>query len=148
MSTLQSFPFKNMPKIINLLSVQEEIGVSEIARETGMCSFDSREVTDMLAFLTTFGRVEKTKDGWTILNVEKGSILGEFRKAFLESIEKILRQLSTASKSISQLAQETQLPKELVEEYLPFLEEITRLGAISRCSSASFPRSWCVLPFD
>ena len=148
MSALQSFPFKNMPKIVNLLSGQDEIGIPEIARETGMCSFDSREVTDMLAFLTTFGRVEETRDGWAIVDNGKDSIYGDFRKAFLESIEKILCQLSTTSKSISHLAQETRVPKELVKEFLPFLEEITRLGVISRCSSASFPRSWCVLSTD
>jgi len=148
MSTLQSFPFKNMKIIVDLLFDHDEIGIPEIARATGMCSFDSREVTDMLAYLTSFGRVEESTEGWTIVKFRKGSIFGDFREAFLESMEKILRCLTPSAQTAKEIAQETQLHQDQVEEHLPFLAEITRLGVISRCSSASVSRSWCILPRD
>ena len=141
MNPLDTFPYKNMQKIVNLIT-EGEIGVRQIAAVTGMCSFDSTEVADMLAYLSTFGRVELTDDGWIIHREEHESVHERFRTRHIETAEAILKQLSTEAKTVSELSKETNLSKETIELFLPFLADISRLGVISRCSK-NWPISWC-----
>jgi len=141
MNVLQVFPFKTMPLIVDLIE-EGETSIGAIRSSTGMCSFDSTEVSDMLAYLTSFGRVRPNDDGWTIQKVDEEANYDRFRKAFLKDAAAILSQLSDEPKSVNQLSQETGLPTELVDLYLPFLAEITRLGVISRCS-LEHPVTWC-----
>lgn len=141
MNPLETFPFKNMRTIVDLVT-EGEVGVREIAAATGMCSMDSTEVTDMLVYLTTFGRVEFTDNGWTIDPMDEDAVYDRFRQRYLESTEVILTQLSEEAKSVEQLSNETNLSKDTVEMYLPFLADITRLGVISRCST-TYPITWC-----
>ena len=130
-----------MSIIVDLIA-NGEVNVSEIRSATGMCSFDSTEVSDMLAFLTSFGRVEAQGEGWVIHKAEEESTYQRFRKAFLMDAVAILTQLSDEEQSVEQVSKEAGLPEEKVELYLPFLVEITRLGVISRCSTG-YPVTWC-----
>ncbi|MFX1299819.1 MAG: hypothetical protein ACFFAL_01250 [Promethearchaeota archaeon] len=133
MNPLNAFPYKNMLMIVDLIA-DGEIGVRQIAAVTGMCSFDSTEVADMLAHLSTFGRVELTDDGWIIHPEEHESVYERFRTRHIETAEATLKQLSTEAKTVAELSKETNLPKETIELFLPFLADISRLGVISRCS--------------
>ncbi len=130
-------------QIIVDLVAKGEVGISEIRSATGMCSFDSTEVSDILAYLTGFGRVEAKEEGWMIHSPETKVVYERFRKAFLEDAVLILSNLSDETKSVDKLAQETGLKPERIDLYLPFLAEITRLGVISRCST-EYPIMWCI----
>ncbi|MFX0078196.1 MAG: hypothetical protein ACFE8O_03065 [Candidatus Hermodarchaeota archaeon] len=141
MNPLQAFPFTNMRMIVDLIA-EGETGVRQIAAATGLCSFDSTEVSDMLAYLTTFGRVEYTNGGWVIHSEDNEAVYERFRKRYLKTVEKILEKLSTYAKTIEQLSKETGLSVETVDLFLPFLADITRLGVISRCST-EWPITWC-----
>lgn len=127
--------------IVDLIAVGE-IGVRQIAAATGMCSFDSTEVADMLAYLTTFGRVEHSEDGWVIHPEDDESEYERFRNRHIETAEAVLKQLSTEAKTLSELSKGTNLSNETIELFLPFLAEISRLGVISRCST-DWPITWC-----
>ncbi|MFX1509222.1 MAG: hypothetical protein ACFFBR_02855 [Promethearchaeota archaeon] len=142
MNPLHVFPFKYMQIIVALLA-EGEVDLSEIRSSTGMCSFDSTEVSDMLAYLTGFGRVEAQDDGWVIHKTETKAVYERFRKAFLDDAVAILTNLSTKAKPIEQLQQKTGLSAEKINLYLPFLADITRLGVIGRCST-EHPTIWCV----
>lgn len=126
--------------IVELIA-ERETGVRQIAAATGMCSFDSTEVSDMLAFLTTFGRVEHTSDGWVIHPEDEESVYDRFRQRHLKPAEAILGKLSAEAKTVNDLSQETNLSKETVNLFLPFLADITRRGVISRCST-DWPITW------
>ncbi len=141
MNALVEFPFKNMPIIVNLLE-DAEVSVREIASATGMCNVDSTEVSDMLAFLTTFGRVESTEQGWIIHKLEEKAQYERFRKAFLKDVITLLSKLSINAKTVELLSQETNLSIQTVDSYLSFLKDITRLGVIGRCST-TYPTTWC-----
>jgi hypothetical protein len=141
MNPLEAFPFKKMGIIVDLIA-DGEANLSRIRSATGMCRFDSTEVSDMLAFLTSFGRVEAQGDGWIIQKAEENSTHERFRKAFLKDAEAILTQLSDDEQAVEQVSKEIGLPEEKVALYLPFLAEITRLGVISRCSTG-YPVTWC-----
>ena len=141
MNPLTVFPYKNMRMIVDLIA-EGEIGVRQIAALTGMCSFDSTEVADMLAYLSTFGSVEHTDDGWVIHPEDDESVYERFRTRHIETAEAILKQLSTEAKTVAELTKETNLSNETIELFLPFLAEISRLGVISRCST-DWPITWC-----
>jgi DNA-binding IclR family transcriptional regulator len=127
--------------IVDLIA-EGEIGVRQIAAMTGMCSFDSTEVADMLAYLTTFGRVEHTDDGWVIHPEADESEYARFRTRNIETAKAILEKLSIEAKTVSELSKETNLSNETIELFLPFLAEISRLGVISRCYT-DWPITWC-----
>ncbi len=141
MNPLEEFPFKNMRTIVELVE-EGEVDVSAIRSATGLCSFDSTEVSDMLAYLTSFGRVEAEEGGWVLQNAEVEAVYERFRKSFLEAAVALLSKLAEKAKSSEQLSKETGLALETVELYLPFLADITRLGVISRCST-EYPIIWC-----
>ncbi len=141
MNPLEEFPFKNMRTIVELVE-EGEVDVSAIRSATGLCSFDSTEVSDMLAYLTSFGRVEAEEGGWVLQKAEVEAVYERFRKSFLEAAVALLSKLAEKAKSSEQLSKETGLALETVELYLPFLADITRLGVISRCST-EYPIIWC-----
>jgi hypothetical protein len=141
MNPLQAFPFKNMRTIVDLIE-KGDASVRQIAAMTGMCSFDSTEVSDMLSYLTTFGRVKHTRDGWVIHPEDEKSVYERFRKQYLKNVEAILSKLSAEGRIVEELSQATNLSQEMVDLYLPFLADITRLGVISRCSK-EWPITWC-----
>ena len=101
MNPLKAFPFKNMPLIVDLIK-EGEVGVRHIAAVTGMCSFDSTEVSDMLVFLTAFGRVEHTEDGWLIHPENEEAEYDRFRQRYLKTPEAILKKLSTKAKTVDE----------------------------------------------
>ncbi|MFX0063325.1 MAG: hypothetical protein ACFFC7_14205 [Candidatus Hermodarchaeota archaeon] len=140
MNPLLAFPYKNMLKIVELVS-QEEVTAAPIQRATGMCHFDSTEVSDMLSYLTTFGRVKKIEEGWIIEKTELKAKYGSFRKNYLKDAEDILKTLSDTPKSSEEIASEADKDIKMVELYLPFLEEITKYGLISRVQG-KFKASW------
>lgn len=140
MNPLLAFPYKNMIKIVELVS-QEEVTAAPIQRATGMCHFDSTEVSDMLSYLTTFGRVKKIEEGWIIEKTELKAKYGSFRKNYLKDAEDILKTLTDTPKSTEEIANEADKDIKMVELYLPFLEEITKYGLISRVQG-KFRASW------
>jgi hypothetical protein len=141
MNPLEAFPFKNMRIIVDLVE-EGEVDVSAIRSATRMCSFDSTEVSDMLAYLTSFGRVQAEEGGWLLQKVEEKAVYERFRKSFLEVAVAILSNLTEKTKSVEQLSEDTGLAPETAKMYLPFLADITRLGVISRCST-EYPVTWC-----
>jgi hypothetical protein len=141
MNPLNAFPYKNMRMIVDLIA-EGEIGVRQIAATTGLCSFDSTEVADMVAYLSTFGRVEHIDDGWVIHPEDDESVYERFRTRYIETAKAIIEKLSTEAKTVTELSNETNLPKETVDLFLPFLADISRLGVITRCST-DWPITWC-----
>jgi len=140
MNPLEVFPFKNMRTIVDLIE-EGEVDVSMIRSATGLCRFDSTEVSDMLAYLTSFGRVEAEEGGWLLQKAEEEAVYERFRKSFLEAAVALLSKLAEKAQSSEQLSKETGLALETVELYLPFLADITRLGVISR-RSTEHPIIW------
>lgn len=132
-----------MKKIAEIVS-RGKVEVNDLTKTTRMCSLDTTEVTDMLAHLTTYGRVEQAGDQWKITKTEDVAIYGRFRKVFLREVELILKNLTEIPQSVSQISEVTKVSSNKVSRYLPFLKLITKHGVISRCSS-DYPITWCLL---
>ncbi len=129
MDPLTIFPFKNM-KIIAKLVSNDEGTMGRIQTATGMCVFDSTEVSNMLAYLTSFGIVHQTEAGWSITANDLPFEKGMFREIFLEDAVTLLTSLTNTPKTPEQLSKETKLSLDRVGTYLPFLAEITQYGLI------------------
>ena len=138
MNPLIVFPFKNMQTIVDLVA-SAPAKARAIQNVTGMCFFDSTEVTDMLAHLTSFGVVKQTEQGWMREETQKKSEHGNFRDRFLKDTETLLKSLGTTPKTVVNLVEETKLSEELIQNYLSFLAEITKHGVISRKSGTITP---------
>ena len=131
MNPLTKFPYKNMQVIAELLS-KGKASVSDIQFESGHCYFDSTEITDMLSYLTTFGKVKSTDSGWIREPTGQQGKYGNFREHYLNDARDILESTTDEPKTVKQIAEETKKTSEAVELYLPFLEKITKYGVISR----------------
>ena len=144
MNPLSVFPFKSMQTIIDLVA-SAAAKVRAIQNATGMCFFDSTEVTDMLAHLTSFGSVKQTEQGWMREEAQKKSEYGKFRDRFLTDTEALLKSLGTTPKTVADLVEETKLSEDLIQNYLSFLAEITKHGVISR-KSGTITSVWGLVP--
>ncbi len=138
MNPLTVFPFKNMQAIVDLVA-SAPAKVRAIQNATGMCFFDSTEVTDMLAHLTSFGCVKQTDQGWILEKAQKKSEYGKFRDRFLTDTKALYKSLGTNPKTVAGLVEETKLSEDLIQNYLSFLAEITKHGVISRKSGTITP---------
>jgi hypothetical protein len=120
-----------MQMIAELLS-KGKASVSDIQFESGYCYFDSTEVTDMLSYLTTFGKVKSTDKGWIREDTEQKAKYGTFRVHYLNDARDILESTTKEPKTVEQIVEETKKTSEAVELYLSFLEKITKYGVFSR----------------
>ena len=93
--------------------------------------------------MTSFGRVQRVEGGLIVEKVEEESDYGGFREYFLDDAVAILESLSKKPKTVSQVSATSGLSAKIVEMYLPFLEEITRFGVITR-RQGEFTPKWQV----
>ena len=140
MNPLTAFPFRDMRVIAEMVS-KEKIPVMSIQRATGMCYFDSTEASDMLAYLSTYGQVQETEEGWKRISTNKKAKYDRIRKKFLEDAEAILNGLTETPKTVEQISEEIKKSKETIELYLPFLRDITQFGVITR-GPEQYQRTW------
>ena len=140
MNPLIVFPYKNMQTIVELVASQPA-KVRAIQNATGMCFFDSTEVSDMLCHLTSYGSIIQTEEGWIRKESNKKCKYGTFRERFLTDAETLLRALGAQPKTIDELVKETALSEELIQRYLSFLSNITKNGVITRMNDNPVP-SW------
>ena len=129
-----------MQKIVELLS-KENARVKEIQNATGHCYFDSTEVTDMLSYLTAYGKIRQVDNGWILEKATTKSKHDKIRKKFLSDAEEIMKALSNSPKTVDEICHAAKKSKETVELYLPFLADITQLGVITR-GPGTYDRTW------
>ena len=138
MSKLVKFPFKSMIPIVNFLHSQKsttESSINDIQNASNACYPDTLEVVQMLAYLTTFGQVKETAEGWILINKQEKPVKIMIRKRFLEDIEEILNQLSSNPQKLSDLTKDIDKMKESeVEEFLRFLQTISSHGFVAKNS--------------
>ena len=138
MSKLVKFPFKSMIPIVDFLHSQKnttESSINDIQNASNACYPDTLEVVQMLAYLTTFGQVKETAEGWILSNKQEKPIKIMIRKRFLEDIEEILSQLSSNPQKLSDLNKDLHKIKESeVEDYLRFLQTISSYGFVAKNS--------------
>jgi hypothetical protein len=129
---LKSFPFKNMLDMVEaVIKRPDGADISLIARDGHSCYIDTNEVTAMASFLGNLGKVERNRKGWfKISNPNPRNIQPRFRSDYIEDVERIVRILTPDAKISSEVANEAGIDKALTEDYLLFLEELTKHGYI------------------
>ncbi|MFW9992180.1 MAG: hypothetical protein ACFFD4_09055 [Candidatus Odinarchaeota archaeon] len=135
MSKLIKFPFKYMKAIMKAFPDAEEkpLSIFELQKSAGACYPDTSEVTQMLSYLTSFGKVTQNGDGRWLRTAEKDNKPKKPGRAprYLTEILEIIKVLAPDSpKSIDEVAKETGLETGMVEEFLPFLADITDRGHV------------------
>ncbi len=145
------FPFKWMPKIIHVLNNTEGevlLPLSRISGLIGTCLPDGSEVTRMLHYLTHFGRVDKLDSNEWKLNYASMHSPPEinFRFRYIEGLVSVLKELKVHPKNIEEIASSISRDSQEIEEYLIFLEEITKYGRLS-VNGRGYQQLWHLDPW-
>ncbi len=147
MSKLQKFPFKSMISIINYLHANnksEGIDIYNIMDASNACYPDTSEVVQMLSYLTSFGQVQNTNNGWICTNKQEFTSKILFRERYLNEIILIISNLSDQPTNVSNLNNITEnIDKDELEEYLSFLTKITAFGIVKKSSDG-----WKLVPYN
>ena len=98
----------------------------------------------MLSYLTSFGRVKRTENGWVLEKNHFKNKYDKFRQDYLKDTEEILKGLSDIPKSVKEIASEINKPMKTVESLLTFLEDVTSQGIVTQVSE-KFPPAWELL---
>lgn len=138
---LDKFPFKHMLEMVGVIAeAPGGASLGDIAAGGHSCYPDTREVTSMASYLTSFGRVQGDGKGWTRakIDLEPGRQV-TFRKRFVEEVERVINALSQDPKDIYLISSETGIDEQAVREYLSFLAELTGRGhVVSRKKRGGF----------
>ncbi|MHA1991083.1 MAG: hypothetical protein ACW981_08950 [Candidatus Hodarchaeales archaeon] len=149
MSILYRYPFKAMiPIVKSLASTDESLNIYDIQRVSRACVPDTTEVTEMLSFLTSYGKVFETSKGWIRTN-ENGKKPNRPRRFFyLKDIYNILSELSEENPlNCGIIAENTNINVEKVLEYLDFLSAITKAGYV-KLDNNNYPSSYIMNRLD
>ena len=120
-----------MISIINKLSTSEKsVTLYDIQSVSRACVPDTMEATDMLSYLTSFGKVIETPEGWIRVD-EKKSPKEPRRYYYIKEIVLVVKSISNDEPlTPHQLADKVGLQVAEVAQYLQFLKEITSVGQV------------------
>ena len=139
MTNLTKFPFKAMNSIIKFLHSKGSdsiSGVYDIQDASGACFSDTTEILEMLAYLTAFGQVQETDEGWIILARQELPDKILFRERYLTEIVSVLSNLTTKPIRIDILTQNiADIDKKEISELLHFAQEISEFGYVKKMSN-------------
>ncbi|UCG89998.1 MAG: hypothetical protein JSU57_05925 [Candidatus Heimdallarchaeota archaeon] len=141
----EKFPFKWMLNIIEALESEESLSSLQIARVIRVCVPDAKEVTQMLQYMTSFGKIILDLDGkWKITLKKEAStppLPTEFRFKYIKTLAEIIKILHKRSQSVSELAQKTSHEIDDIQEALEFLALITGKGKVQLTKNDT-PQQW------
>ncbi|MFX0016452.1 MAG: hypothetical protein ACFFB2_14650 [Promethearchaeota archaeon] len=138
------FPFKWMLKIITTLEKDSPLTSLQIAKSIGSCVSDAAEVTRMLHYITSFGKIEANSGGeWRIFRKKeyKGPPPKNYKENYGQNLEKIIHILTEEAQTIEELMLKISLEKHDLTEDLSFLALITEKGYI-HLQESSYPQQW------
>ncbi|MFX0065300.1 MAG: hypothetical protein ACFFC7_24275 [Candidatus Hermodarchaeota archaeon] len=147
MDLLTDYPYNRIRQVLDQLvkkkqqSDKAELTAIPIIKEVRICYLDSNEIFNMLSYLTSFGRVKKTENGWVLEKHHFKNKYDKFRQDYLKDSEDVLKGLSDIPKSAEEIASEINKPTETVKSLLSFLEEVTSQGIVTQVSE-KFPPTW------
>lgn len=131
-----------IPIVKSLAASDESLNIYEIQRVSRSCFSDTNEVTQMLSFLTSFGKVSETSEGWIKENKSDQKPSKPRRFYYLKDIYSILSELSEEKPlECGNLAEKIHIEAKLVLEYLEFLSIITNIGTV-RKEGNNYPLSY------
>ena len=121
---------------------QDGANMGEVAHGGHSCTMDASEVTAMATFLMEHGKVEKN-GGWKrTIPGDLPKAQGRFRTRFLQDIISIINLLSESPIDADEIAVKLGIDKNVVKEYLLFLEKLTRDGKIIKKGTKYFIEKW------
>ncbi|MFX0207964.1 MAG: hypothetical protein ACFFDT_18405 [Candidatus Hodarchaeota archaeon] len=126
----KKFPFKLMPPIIKSLENHEFLTSFQLSRKIGTCFADASEVTRMLYYLTSSGKVvTNSKMEWKIIPCpEDLPQLTKFRTKYIQDLITLIQNLDGSFKSVNDLVDDTDWSQDDVQEALIFLSLVTKKG--------------------
>ncbi|MFX0170472.1 MAG: hypothetical protein ACFE9L_01000 [Candidatus Hodarchaeota archaeon] len=126
----KKFPFKLMKNIVNSLENHESLTSFQLSRKTGSCFADASEVTRMLYYLTSSGKViTNSKMEWKIIPCpEDLPKLTKFRIKYIQDLVTLIENLDGDFKSLNDLVDDTPWDQDDVQEALIFLSLVTKKG--------------------
>jgi hypothetical protein len=132
-----------MVTIIKLLEEGKTLSSYKISRKTGSCLADAREVTRMLYYLTSFGKIISNGTGeWKILVSKKNDeIQKNFRLNYIKDLVTLIQHLEDSYKSIDDLASELPKNEKEIRDMLSLLSRITHKGQI-KVDGSGFNQNW------
>ena len=113
-----------------------ELEILSIQIASKACVSDTYEVLHMIQFLTHFGKIERTKKGWTRTHQANFSEPKPRRVYYLDALLKIIHNLSEAPLTVVQISRNLQMDANSLLLCLEFLEKITRKGPINKVRRA------------
>jgi hypothetical protein len=121
-----------MKAIVSAFSDREKpLSIRDIQKSSKACYFDTSEVTRMISYITSFGKVFTKEGKWIRVAEKEKKPSKPGRSHYLDELLKIISVLSIDSpKTEVEIVQETGLDIEKVKEVLPFLADITGRGYI------------------
>ncbi|MFX1533966.1 MAG: hypothetical protein ACFFDI_06990 [Promethearchaeota archaeon] len=150
MDLLTDYPYNRIRQVLDQLvkkkqqSDKGQLTAIPIIKEVRICYLDSNEIFNMLSYLTSFGRVKKTENGWVLEKHHLKNNYDKFRQDYLKDSKDVLKKLSDIPKSEDKIASEIDKPIETVKSLLSFLEEVTSHGIVTQVSN-KFPPIWELL---
>ncbi|MHA1166345.1 MAG: hypothetical protein ACTSRU_00875 [Candidatus Hodarchaeales archaeon] len=114
------------------LEAEKAVTLNDLRQATGACYFDTREVLQILEYITSFGKITMNDNTWVIETPEeKIKSKRPRRYHYIEGIIEIIELLSNGPKSLDELVRETKISQEKLAEVLPFFSSITSAGFLS-----------------
>ncbi|MHA2244145.1 MAG: hypothetical protein ACXADY_04195 [Candidatus Hodarchaeales archaeon] len=145
----KKFPFKWMWSIIETLERCDFLSSLEIARAIGSCVPDADEVTNMIHYITYFGKVKSDMEGkWRIFGKEEDSNppQKDFRFRYIRILMEIIDILDEGTLGNVELAQKTSQKIDDIQEAMSFLALITEKGSIHLQEKDS-SQNWSLKPW-
>jgi hypothetical protein len=131
-----------IPIVKSLASTDESLNIYDIQRVSRSCVPDTAEVTEMLSFITSYGKIFETSKGWIRVNEYDEKPNKPRRFFYLKEIYNILSELSEEKPlNCGIIAEKTNINVERVLEYLDFLSAITKDGYV-KLDSHNYPSSY------
>ena len=133
MDELYKFPFKHMENILStFVQPNREYSIREIRKFAQSCGPDTREVTSMLSYILSFGKVSQNESGWIRTNERPQKPNKPRRFQFLNEIFGVILSINNNSKSIQEISSEINLDEKKILRYLLFLNKITDKGYLEK----------------
>lgn len=139
-----------MLSIIATLERDDILSSLQIARAIGSCVPDAGEVTNMIHYITYFGKVTSDTEGkWRIFGKEEdsGPPQKDFRFRYIRTLMDIIDILDEGAQSVVELAQKTSQEIDDIQVALSFLALITEKGCVHLQKEDQFQK-WSLKPWS
>ena len=115
---------------------ESESEIYDIQDASRACYSDTTETMQMLEYLTSFGQVKETAQGWIRENKYEYTSRKMFRDFYLKDAVSILILLDENPKTAELIsASSEKFNAKDVQEYLEFLTQITQFGYVKKVKS-------------